>query len=78
MVALHHQGIAKTNADGQLVDREGNVLIKFDKNLVVWIANEGIRTSRIVKAIERAAVAEPSTVQKRNNLLRLWSIQRTR
>lgn len=55
IVALHHMGVAKKNENGDYIDKDGNVIPvingKIDSNKVVWIANEGIRISVILKDI---------------------------
>ena len=57
VVALHHSGIPKTNAQGQPLDRQGNVWPQGgDPDQIDWIANEGIRASRLVDFISNAAV----------------------
>lgn len=53
VVALHHMGVAKRNINGEYVDKDDNPIPringKIDASKVVWIANEGIRTSVILK-----------------------------
>jgi endonuclease G len=57
VVALHHSGIPKTNAAKQPLDANGKVVPPGgDPNQIVWIANEGIRTSRLVTFITGAPV----------------------
>lgn len=55
VVALHHMGIASRNAQGDYLDKDGNVLPltdgKIDVARIHWIANEGIRISVILKDI---------------------------
>lgn len=52
VVALHHMGIAKKNADKQYVDKDDQVIPvingKIDATKLVWEANEGIRISVIL------------------------------
>lgn len=61
VVALHHSGVPKTNARGQALDAEDKVVPPDgDQTRVEWIANEGIRTSRLVAFIKTANV-EPGT-----------------
>lgn len=53
LVALHHSGIPEKNAKGQWLTIDGNVLDSgrhSDKD-IKWIANEGIRVSRIVETL---------------------------
>ncbi len=55
VVALHHMGVALKNDQGQYIDKNGNPIPiienKIDGSKVVWIANEGIRTSVLLKDI---------------------------
>jgi endonuclease G, mitochondrial len=55
VVALHHSGVPKTNAAGQPLDVNGKIVpADDDPGRIVWIANEGIRTSRLVSFITSA------------------------
>ena len=57
VIALHHSGIPKTNAQGQPLDRQGNVWPQGgDPDQIDWVANEGIRASRLVDFISNAAI----------------------
>lgn len=59
VIALHHSGVPRTNAAGQMLDRNGNVWQQNgDPDDVDWISNEGIRTSRLVAFIKNAPVRE--------------------
>lgn len=53
VIALHHSAVPKANASGQLLDRNGRVLsverARENPQEIVWVANEGVRTSRLVK-----------------------------
>ncbi|MDU6493670.1 serine protease, partial [Bradyrhizobium sp.] len=58
VIALHHSGVPKTNRSGQALDASNKVVPSDgDQTRVEWIANEGIRTSRLVKFIANAGVA---------------------
>ncbi|WP_085032757.1 trypsin-like serine peptidase [Ensifer aridi] len=72
VVALHHQGVPKTNTRGELVDADDNVLAEFDEERIVWVANEGIRTSRLVKAIAEKALPSSEWEAIRAGLLQRW------
>src|SRR5262249_23055923 len=59
VIALHHSGVPRTNANNQILDRDGNVWPdNGDPDKIDWIANEGIRTSRLVTFIKSAQVRE--------------------
>lgn len=55
VIALHHSGVPKTNHRGQYLDVDGNVWKKGDDPArLAWLANEGVRISRIVQHVENA------------------------
>src|SRR5262249_62046230 len=59
VATLHHSGIPRTNPKGQTLDRKGNVWPpNGDPDDIDWVANEGIRASRLVAFIKDASVAE--------------------
>jgi endonuclease G, mitochondrial len=59
VIALHHSGVPRTNAAKQILDRDGNVWPENgDPDRIDWIANEGIRTSRLVNFIKNRQVLE--------------------
>lgn len=73
IVALHHQAVPQTNAEGELVDAAGMVIREGDDpRRVVWIANEGIRVSRLVGHIGANAPADPAMLPIRDALLASW------
>lgn len=52
IVALHHMGVAKRSADGKnYLDKDDKIIPeingKIDSSKVVWVANEGIRISKL-------------------------------
>ena len=58
VIALHHSGVPATNNKGQMLDVDGGVWKKGDDPARLhWIANEGIRISRLVNFIAKAKVA---------------------
>jgi len=73
IVALHHQAIPQTNAKGELVDAAGKVIREGDDpSRIVWIANEGIRTSRLVSHIDANPPANPAMLPIHAALLACW------
>lgn len=46
VVALHHSGVPRTDRQGQYLDKNGNAT--DDPDLVDWIANEGIRATKLL------------------------------
>ncbi len=56
VVGLHHSGVPKKNAKGEWLGPDGKVAPPdAAENQIQWVANEGIRTSAIVKNIESSA-----------------------
>jgi len=52
IVALHHSGVPKKDAEGRILTKDGKVWTKsMGDHVVAWIANEGVRISRILKHI---------------------------
>lgn len=69
VVALHHAGVPKTNARGELLGIDGRPWRNGDDPArLAWIANEGIRVSRLVAFVERARVS-PAAARLRRVLL---------
>jgi len=50
VIALHHSGVPRRDSQGQILTRDGQVWhYPMDERQIDWIANEGIRVSRIVQ-----------------------------
>ena len=77
VVALHHKAIPKTNRNGDIVDHNGRAMSKQrvaeNPEEIAWIANEGIRASRLVQAIKAATIGEAEQRIIRDKLIELWS-----
>jgi endonuclease G len=75
VVALHHRAIPKMTADGEILDRNNRRIseerARERPEDVQWVANEGIRASRLVRAL-RAAQLTPPMDAERQALLTLW------
>ncbi len=71
VVALHHSAVPATDDQGRLVGADGVPLGAADSDKYVWLANEGIRVSRIVAAV-RDADLPPQMHQVRDLALRTW------
>jgi endonuclease G, mitochondrial len=57
VVALHHSGVPATDSQGRFLDVNGGIWKDGDDpQRLAWIANEGIRVSRLVIFIENAQV----------------------
>ncbi|MDG3002823.1 DNA/RNA non-specific endonuclease [Paludisphaera mucosa] len=57
VVALHHSGVPKRNTRGDLLDVDGKVWKDGDDpSRLEWVANEGVRASKLVEFIAKATV----------------------
>lgn len=63
VVALHHSGVPKRNKAGEVVTSDGRVWQEWmGEQRIGWLANEGVRVSRLVRPIREQALpaeAEP-------------------
>ena len=58
IVALHHSGIPRKDASGRILTRDGKVwTAAMGETAVDWIANEGVRVSRILKHLQGLSLA---------------------
>jgi endonuclease G len=58
VVALHHSGVPRTDAQGRTLRRDGQPLQPGDPDSAIdWIANEGVRISRILNDLRSRADA---------------------
>lgn len=59
--ALHHSGVPDTNDNGEWLDINGQVWQRgFNAAPVKWIANEGIRISKILEHLRRTVAGAPA------------------
>ncbi|MBM4128065.1 MAG: trypsin-like peptidase domain-containing protein, partial [Nitrospira sp.] len=57
VVAIHHSGVPKQNANGDFLDIDGGIWRKGDDpSRLNWVANEGVRISKLVQHIAGANV----------------------
>jgi endonuclease G, mitochondrial len=69
VVALHHSGVPRTDGAGNWLKQDGTPLLAGEPDrLVDWTANEGVRISRIFRAL-----GESSDSMAANTLARLQS-----
>jgi len=56
VVALHHSGVPETDSAGRILTVDGRVFddVRDDEKTIKWIANEGIRVSRIIDDLSRS------------------------
>jgi endonuclease G len=63
VIALHHLGVPKKNAEGYWLTVDGGIWDEsMDESRVQWIANEGIRISRIVDTLSKKFRKHPRLV----------------
>ena len=74
VVALHHSGVPRTDEQGRLVDANGKVLGAGDAEQYEWVANEGVRVSRIVAAVAAAELPEHMHAV-REKAMRAWEVR---
>ncbi len=77
VIGVHHMAVPHRNENGDLLDKDGKPITRNEarKNpeRVAYIANEGIRTSRIVEALEMAHFEQAEHADVRDNLLKTWN-----
>ncbi len=77
VLALHHKAVPKTNKNGEIVDKKGRAMSEKraieNPEDIAWVANEGVRISRIVEAIEKKEFEVNAYKKIRDQLLRLWN-----
>lgn len=61
VVALHHAGVPKRDANGNWLDKDGKIWKEQTHSVadICWIANEGARVSSLIAALTKAAVKPP-------------------
>lgn len=69
VVALHHSGVPKRNPANELLTTDGRVWQEWmGEQRIAWLANEGVRVSRLVRHI-RAQALPPAAEPLRQELL---------
>ncbi|MFM9949452.1 MAG: endonuclease [Saprospiraceae bacterium] len=65
IVAIHHSGVPRRNAQGQILTKAGTVIGPGDdEDDIDWIANEGVRISSILKHVQAEANAQQKILLK--------------
>ena len=73
IVALHHSGVAKRNAQGKYILKDGRLvasLAEADDSQIDWIANAGIRVSRICASVDATAPEKGGYIAEFNSARR--------
>jgi hypothetical protein len=69
LVALHHSGVPRKDAAGNWLLRDGTPWQKgMSDQLIDWVANEGVRLSRILAWVHDAPLATPEARALRDGL----------
>jgi V8-like Glu-specific endopeptidase len=69
IVALHHSGVPKKDAQGRVLARDGRVYTaSMGENQIDWIANEGVRISQILKHLQGVSLPESQTALRKQVL----------
>lgn len=73
VVALHHSAVPKTDDAGNIIDADGQPIRRGDDpSRYVWVANEGIRVSRIVNQLRMARLRSAEENAIRSEVLQVW------
>ena len=69
VVALHHSGVPKRNSNNRILSRAGDEWSpSMGEDAIAWIANEGVRVSRIIATLKTAAI-RPTHESTRQTIL---------
>lgn len=72
VVALHHSGVPDTDENGNLLDVDRNVWVRGSARPLAWVANEGVRVSKLVASFrERRAALDAPRQALMDEVLRL-------
>jgi V8-like Glu-specific endopeptidase len=72
VVGIHHSGVPKTDAQGNFITTDGRLWHpSMGEEQIDWIANEGVRISRIIKDIKNQANLDPTARRLRAELFDL-------
>ena len=81
IIALHHRSVPKLDETGLVVTKTGRKIgpEQADQSSedVIWIANEGIRTSRLVAAFRDAELPDDEQRAIRDRVLQNWRRRRS-
>lgn len=83
ILALHHRAIPSTNKAGEILDKSGQPILQSKKRAktlddlhdltnVAFVANQGVRQSRIFRMLERSVLTNPAHEATRVELLTFW------
>lgn len=73
VVALHHQAVAQTDGEGNLLRKNGEFASNMEDPDLVFIANQGVLTSIIYNTVANTACENQLQERKRRELLETWN-----
>lgn len=75
VVALHHSGVPATDSRGRFLDDQGKVWRKQQGvEAIHWIANEGVRISRILAHVRAETIRDPEWDRLRDEIFALGAV----
>jgi endonuclease I/V8-like Glu-specific endopeptidase len=70
VVALHHSGVPRRDDQGRILTRDGALwTADMGEHRIDWIANEGVRASRVVRHVKEQALATDAQRGLRSEML---------
>jgi len=70
IIALHNAGVPRRNSQGRYLKKDGTVWSSGDpEDTIDWIANQGVRISRLVKNIKNLPLQDSNMEVIRRNLI---------
>lgn len=69
LIGLHHSGVPRRDGQGRILARGGGVWTEgMDERDIDWVANEGVRLSRILKHVKGQVMGDETQSQLRDGL----------
>lgn len=69
LVALHHSGVPRRDGQGRILARDGSLWrAELGERMIDWIANEGVRLSRILRFVKQQSPAGEAQRRLRDGL----------
>ncbi len=69
LVGLHHSGVPKRDGQGRILARGGSLwTVGMSENQIDWIANEGVRLSRILQRVKDQTMSDDTQRRLRDTL----------
>jgi DNA/RNA endonuclease G (NUC1)/V8-like Glu-specific endopeptidase len=69
LVALHHSGVPQRDSNGNILSRDGSIWrSEMGDNQIKWVANEGVRLSRILEFVRTCSLSSSAAKNLRTDL----------